>query len=72
MSSAADQQPSTSGVLATDRAGVPTLPANVDAWGEMWLVGTGTLITVLVAEVLIRRRTARRRIAAPAQVALVS
>lgn len=50
-----------------------TVPlGEVDAWGETWLVGIGTLITVLVAEALIRRRTARRRIAAPSKEALVS
>ncbi|WP_454170450.1 DUF2306 domain-containing protein [Microbacterium paulum] len=50
-----------------------TVPlGEVDAWGETWLVATGTLITVLVAELLIRRRAARRRVAAPAETALVS
>lgn len=45
---------------------------DVDAWEETWLVATGTVITVLVAEMLIRRRTVRRRIAASASAALVS
>ena len=50
-----------------------TVPlGEVDAWGETWLVATGTLITVFVAELLIRRRAARRRVAAPAETALVS
>ena len=38
-----------------------TVPlGEVDAWGETWLVATGTLITALVAEILIQRRAARR------------
>lgn len=50
-----------------------TVPlGEVDAGGETWLVAAGTLITVLVAEMLIRRRALRRARAASARAALVS
>lgn len=50
-----------------------TVPfGDVDSWGETWLVAAGTLITLLVAEVLIRRRAAQLRRAVPARSALVS
>lgn len=49
-----------------------TVPfGDVDAWGETWLVTTGTLITALFAEILIHRRAVRRARAASATVALV-
>ena len=45
-----------------------TVPlGEVDAWGETWLVATGTLITALVAEILIQRRAVRRGSAASAR-----
>lgn len=50
-----------------------TVPlGDVDAWGETWLVTAGTLITAVVAEVLVRRRDRRRGRAGSARAALVS
>ncbi len=50
-----------------------TVPfGDVDAWGETVLVAIGTLITVMVAEILIRRRASRRTLAASPAAAVVS